>query len=128
MRMARKAAKGWAFGIAALLILWAHACGDDGGNGDGASGAPAPPPELGEPCTRTCAAGTCERSGAFAGLCTAQCNSDPACQLGSSAQGPVGCIRNRCARLCTAPTDCPTDTACTEVDGRMACAPAATAQ
>lgn len=113
-------------GLLAAACLWC-ACGGGGDDTKGAAGSQ-PLPTIGAPCTVDCMTGwVCERSGAFAGQCTAGCGSGAACQLlapntACFGMGPGA----QCGVLCTGDAECPTGTTCQLVGSMMGCRLAAT--
>ena len=103
------------------------ACGGGGGEMQGVAGSQ-PLPTIGAPCTVDCMTGwVCERSGAFAGQCTAGCGSGAACQLlaPNTACFGMGAVA-QCGVVCTTNAECPTGTACKPVAGMMGCLLSAT--
>jgi len=113
--------RGALLGVLAAACLWS-ACGGGGDDTQGAAGSQ-PLPTIGAPCTVDCLTGwVCERTGPFAGQCTAGCGSGAACQLlapntACFGTGPAA----QCGMLCTTSADCPTGTSCQPVAGMMGC-------
>jgi hypothetical protein len=104
-------------GLALALLL---ACGGKSSSNGGMAGTGAHGlPIAGEPCQNgLCAQGlSCESGGAFHGLCTASCSSDPGCGLLNPRAHCFGMMNQECAVACTIDTQCPNGTHCAPLGG-----------
>ena len=106
--------------VIATLVLLVHACGGGNEETGGAAGA-GPLPSIGMTCTKDCMSSFCERTGVFAGQCTAGCNSGAACQLIFPGTACFGTATPQCGLMCTTNEQCPLGTACVSIDGKLGC-------